>query len=177
MSGKDCELFELLRVVGEKEVQIVERGMTPVPPCTPPAKKILHVLVNPIASDVVFIDKVVKQGVFHVEIIFVACDDTVHHASLDIPFMAEVDIPGARQGMHVQECVIRLEQHTTIAVHDSHQNEHCQVFEVLVVAHFLIKVKEEVQRRLPECRTSVQCFEFRGCSAITFERRCIKESH
>lgn len=168
MKDSNCELFEMLRVVGEKEIQVVARGATPVPPCVPSAKKILHVLVNPIVSDVLFIDKVVKEGCFHVEIIFVACDDVVHHTSLDIPFMAEADIPGARPGMHVQEHLVRLEQHATIVIRIPADDMTCQVFDVLVVAHFLIKVKEEVQRRIPECKPIGKCFEFRGCSPEAF---------
>lgn len=163
VSARNCELFEVLKVIGEKEVQVVEKCLCPVPPCSIPAKKIIQVIVNTISNDTAFTDKVVKEGLFHVEIIFVSADDVVRHESCDVHFLVAVDIPGTRPGLHVQNTLLRLEQDTAIVTRSPQEGVTCQVFNIRIVAHFLVKVKESVQRELVVCRRPEQCFQFSNC--------------
>lgn len=57
--------------------------------------------VRNITTDVIT-DKVVIQGIVHLQIFFVLSDNVVHHQAEDIPFSTFIDIPGAVPGMDVE---------------------------------------------------------------------------
>ena len=153
-----CEPVKVMRLIGETEVQTVERAAHPVPVCGSPIKKIIAAQVEIIGpTDTVFQNKVVKEGVFQVDIVYASCDGLVRHTGLEIPFMVSAHIEGVRSGMHVQNEVIHLEQNTTI-VKTSRCGATYQVLDVMVTATFLIRVTEFAVRNLVECHPDRPCF-------------------
>lgn len=165
-----CEPVKVMKLIGEAEVQTVKRAAYPVPICGLPAKKIITVQVEVVgAPDTVFGNKVVKEGVFQVDIVYASCDSLVRHTCLEIPFMTSAHIEGVRPGMHVQNEVIHTEQKTTI-VTTSRGGAKCQVFDVMVTATFLIRVTDIAVRNLVECHPIESCFS-RHHQATPFVRR------
>lgn len=153
-----CEPIKVMKLIGEAEVQTVNRTAHPVPVCGSPAKKIIAAQVEIVGpTDTVFENKVVKEGVFQVDIIFASCDGLVRHTCLEIPFMTSAHIEGVRPGMHVQNEVIHTDQRTTI-VTTSRRGAKCQVFDVMVTATFLIRVTADAVRNLVECYPTGFCF-------------------
>lgn len=57
--------------------------------------------IRDITTDVIT-DKVIIQGIVHLQIFFVLSDNIVHHQAEDIPFSTFIDIPGAVPGMNVE---------------------------------------------------------------------------
>ncbi|HEX2955137.1 MAG TPA: DUF3794 domain-containing protein, partial [Bacillota bacterium] len=57
--------------------------------------------IRNITTDVIT-DKVIIQGIAHLQIFFVLTDNIVHHQAEDIPFSTFIDIPGAVPGMNVE---------------------------------------------------------------------------
>lgn len=173
MNKNNCELFRVMKLVGEKEVQIVERTACPVPEYTPPVRKVLKVLVKlDKTEDLLFTNKVVKEGVFEIQIIFACCDDLVRHISLELPFMMEAEIAGARPGMQVQNTVIRTEQNVTVVTNNPKDELTCQVFDIRVVALILTRVTETVERKLAKCRSRRECFYSSGNSTTRYQQYC-----
>lgn len=155
-----CEPVKVMRLIGESEVQTVNRTAHPVPVCGSPAKKIIAVQVEIVGpTDTVFENKVVKEGVFQVDIVFASCDGLVRHTCLEIPFMTSAHIEGVRPGMHVQNEAIHTEQKTTI-VTTSRGGAKCQVFDVMVTATFLIRVTDVAVRNLVECHPTGPCLPY-----------------
>jgi hypothetical protein len=149
-----------MKLIGESEVQTVNRTAHPVPVCGSPAKKIIAVQVEIVGpTDTVFENKVVKEGVFQVDIVFASCDGLVRHTCLEIPFMTSAHIEGVRPGMHVQNEAIHTEQKTTI-VTTSRGGAKCQVFDVMVTATFLIRVTDVAVRNLVECHPTGPCLPY-----------------
>jgi len=92
----------------------------------------------------VFTDKVVKQGVLVIEVIFVNNECELATFTTTAPFVATVEIPGARQGtdVDIQFRNLRIE------------NDLTKVGEVLtgkVVIIEFVKVSQFVQRFLTTC--------------------------
>lgn len=166
MGKKHCELFQVTRIVGEKEARVVERGACAVPECAQPVKKIIDVMVdflNP--KDDLFTNKVVKEGVFQVQILYISNDDFVRCASLMIPLIADADIPGARPGMQVQNQVLSIEKSIVVATENPVDGIYCEIFDVKIVARILFRVVETVNRKLESCRRPQgQCFAVSGCN-------------
>lgn len=156
-----CEPAKVMKLIGEAEVQTVKRTAIPVPSCSPPVTKIIAVQVEVVGpTDTVFENKVVKEGVFQVDIVFASCDGLVRHTRLEIPFMTFAHIEGVRPGMHVQNEVIHTEQ-KTVVVETSRRGSTCQVFDVMVTATFLIRVTDVAVRNLVECHPAGPCLPCR----------------
>lgn len=164
MAKKRGELLRVTRIVGEKEVQVVERATCAVPECAQPVKKVIDVMVDLIhADDDLFSNKAVKEGAFQVQILYVSNDEYVRHASLYIPFIADAEIPGAHSGMQVQHEVLFVEKSVNI-VTDSVNGNDGEIFDVKIVVGIRFRVVETVDRKLESCRRPQgQNFTISGC--------------
>ncbi len=152
-----CEPVKVMKLIGEAEVQTVERAAHAVPVCGSLVKKIITAQVEIVGPvDTVFEDKVVKEGVFQVDIVYASCDGLVRHTSLEIPFMVSAHIKGVRAGMHVQSEATHIDQNTTI-VRTSRCGATYQVLDVIVTATFLIRATAFAVRALAECHPAASC--------------------
>lgn len=162
-----CELYQVMRIVGEKEVQVVERTACSVSEYAQPVIKIIDVMVDITGTiDLVFPNKVVKEGVFQVGVLFAGYDELVRYVSIEVPFMAEIVIPGVQPGMDVQNKLLRVDQVTEIVTKRPDNEIECQVFDIRMVAHFLVRVTENVERKLAKCRPRNRCSGSAGYSTI-----------
>lgn len=87
-----CDEFKLLKVIGEKTVQIVSDSVDQL---DYPAEEILKIdfeLAN--TTDHAFTDKVVKQGFIHKKVIYCDKEGVVRCQTFAIPFTAVAEIPG-----------------------------------------------------------------------------------
>lgn len=152
MSRRNCELYQVTKVVGEKEVQVVERIICPTPESGDKIKKILKVTTEVTGTmDTIFTNKVIKEGVLEVGIIFADANNFVRFVSTQCSFMVEAEIPGALPGMQVQNQLVSIEQNAVVVTRTPKPNLCCEVFEIKIAARFLIKVTVNVQRNFKEC--------------------------
>lgn len=145
VSRTRCELFKLLRVIGEGETQTVVPVTIELPAGT---KRIVSVTINTAQETFhVFTGKVVKQGVLVIEVIFVNSDCELATCTATAPFISTLEIAGVRPGMEVdiQFRNVRIENDLTL-VDDTLTGK-------IVVVEF-IKVSEFVQRFLQTCEGS-----------------------
>ncbi|MFY9196982.1 MAG: DUF3794 domain-containing protein [Bacillota bacterium] len=158
-------------LIGEAEVQTVKRTAFPVPKCGFPAKKIIAVHVEVVdTTDTIFKNKVVKEGVFQVDIIYASCDGLVHHVCHEIPFMTSAHIKCVRPGMHVQNEVIDTEQKIEI-VTTPRRGAKCQCFDVMVAATFLIRVTADVVKSPVQRHTVGRCCPHHKKTASSLRRK------
>jgi len=93
-------LIKVGRVAGENTEQVIVEDQV----CLDvPAKKVQDILafVTTLRHEVLD-GKVVVEGTVHKQIYFVGPNDVVCHQSVDVPFSAVVEVPGAEPGMAVQ---------------------------------------------------------------------------
>ncbi|MGE5527827.1 MAG: DUF3794 domain-containing protein [Patescibacteria group bacterium] len=90
----------LQQVIGEGTVQNLNETLVTL---AVPALKVdeIRAEIREITTEIIP-DKVIVQGVIHKQIFFVDTDNVGRHQAEDIRFSTFVEIPGARQGMHVQ---------------------------------------------------------------------------
>jgi len=101
--------------------------------------------------DTLFTNKVIKEGVLEVGIIFADDNDFVRFASTQCSFIVEAEIPGVLPGMQVENQLISVEQNAVVVTRTPKPNLCCEVFEIKIVVRFLIKVTVNVQRNFNEC--------------------------
>jgi hypothetical protein len=102
-------------------------------------------------ADTVFTGKVVKEGIFTVQILYANGDGYVHHTATDLPFMVEAAIPGVHPGMKVENQLMQLEEQIRPFQGGPHENRDCLVFDIKVHARFLIRVTQNVARSGTPC--------------------------
>lgn len=91
--GKFNRTFKMLDVAAEKQVQVVEEAITPVP--MPGVQELLDPIVTVVFERVILLNnKVIVQGEFNVNKIYKAIGGEVRHLSETIPFSKPVDLPG-----------------------------------------------------------------------------------
>ena len=146
VSRTGCELFKLLRVIGEDTAQTVVAIDAELPCGT---QRIVSVNISTARETFhVFTDKVVKQGFVVVEVILVNKEGELATFTTKAPFMATVEIPGLRQGMEVD-----IQFHNLRIENDLTQMGDDLVGKVVIVE--FVKVSEFVQRFLVTCATPV----------------------
>lgn len=166
-----CKPEKTTVLIGEAEVQTVKRTAFPVPKCGFPAKQIIAVHVEVVdTTDTIFKNKVVKEGVFQVDIIYASCDGLVHHVCHEIPFMTSAHIKCVRPGMHVQNEVIDTEQKIEI-VTTPRRGAKCQCFDVMVAATFLIRVTADVVKSPVQRHTVGRCCPHHKKTASSLRRK------
>jgi ATP-dependent Lon protease len=121
-------------------------------------------------TDTIFKNKVVKEGVFQVDIIYASCDGLVHHVCREIPFMTSAHIKCVRPGMHVQNEVIDTEQKIEI-VTTPRRGAKCQCFDVMVAATFLIRVTADVVKSPVQRHTVGRCCPHHKKTASSLRRK------
>jgi hypothetical protein len=157
------EKIKLLKVLGEDRGQVVVEKTIPVNTFGMEAEntkkdnkfnglidvlKIDHLdteLRN--LKDVLFKNKVIKQGTIHVQIFYVNLSNAVMHTAINIPFTIIAEIPGFEPN-----CFTEVQNHLIdITPQFLLTPAHCcepGTLEIKVVAHILTVVSEWVQRNV-----------------------------
>lgn len=138
-----CEEFKLLKVIGEKVVQVVSDSVDHLD-C--PAAEIIKIdfeLAK--TTDHAFTDKVVKQGVIHKKVVYCDTSGVVRCQTFEIPFTAVAEIPGVDPycELEFQSKLILKEIDYELLCHDTLSEK--VVFEVKITA------STWVHRRLKPC--------------------------
>lgn len=83
-------------------------------------------------------DKVIVQGVLHLQLFFVMTDGLTHHQAEDIPFSTFIDIPGATKDMNVQ-----VQPRIEAILH--HLSEDGLTVQKKAILEIFVKVTQETQ--------------------------------
>ena len=130
-----------LRLAQAQQQITVEPAPTVIAQVVPTIVKVRNIdatLTN-ITSHVIP-NKVIVQGLVHLQIFFVQSDQMVHHLAEDVPFNTMLDIPGATPGMNA------IVQPTVAAVL-FHLNAEGTALVKKIIIDVFAKVVEEVQIR------------------------------
>jgi hypothetical protein len=92
-------------------------------------------------SDHLFVGKVLKQGVVHVQIFYVKPDNTLTYTAVDLPFSIEVDLPGFEpcQFTDVQNHLLDLTSNYNLL--PALESE-TPLLQIKVVGHLLVNTAE-----------------------------------
>ncbi len=142
-----CEKFKLLKVIGEKTVQVVSDTVDQL---DFPAAEIIEVDFELIkTTDHAFTDKVVKQGIIRKRIIYCDTDGIMRCQFVEIPFTAVAEIPGVDPELELEF------QNKLILAETDYDLIDPQTLSEKVVFEIKIKVSTYVQRLLRVCNTNV----------------------
>ncbi len=146
-----CEKFKLLKVIGEKTVQVVNSIEEDLE-LLGHKDKVIDIIDIKIklgeVSDFVFKDKVVKQGNLVLQILFCEDDNDVECVFVKVPFEAVAEIPGVDPKLELD-----IQNKLVSAEADFELDKGAVI--IKVAADILIKVSTFVQRKLKVCNTSV----------------------
>ena len=142
-----CEKFKLLKVIGEKVVQVVSDTIDCLD-C--PAKEIIDITFKVVEMvDHPFVDKVVKQGIIRKKVLYCDTAGVVRCQIFNIPFTATADIPGVNPDLEldIQNKILAsdldfrlIDQHTLMEK---------------IVLDIRIKVSNWVQEKIRVCNSNV----------------------
>lgn len=147
-----CELFKLLRVIGEEDVQTIIPVEVTVPNCPDNLVKIEVKTANETFH--VFTNKVVKQGVLVITALITTdrdkdgCRCACETFKTTVPFMAVVEIPGVCPNKEVD-----IQFKDVLLEHDLEIVDGVLTGKVHLIER--IKVSEFVQRFLQTCADHV----------------------
>lgn len=142
-----CDEFKLLKVIGEKTVQIVSDTVDQL---DYPAEEILKIdfeLAN--TTDHAFTDKVVKQGFIRKKVIYCDTNGVVRCQTFEIPFTAVAEIPGVDPDKE-------LEFQNKLVLEETDFDLICpNTLSEKVVFEIKITVSTWVHRRLKVCHSNI----------------------
>lgn len=142
-----CEQFKLLKVIGEKIVQVVSDTVDTL---DYPAERILEIDFDLCqTTDHAFTDKVIKQGIIRKRVIYCGCDGIVRCQNIEIPFTAVAEIPGVDPSLELEFQNFLVLKETDYTLLDANTLSEKIVFEIK------IKVSTWVQRKLKVCNSNI----------------------
>lgn len=126
-------------LAGTKQQVTVSAPETVVAQAAPAFIKIRNVdaTLREITTHVIA-NKVIVQGLVHLQIFFVAEDEMVHHLAEDVAFSTFVDIPGAAPGMRV---IVQ----PSIAAVFTQIKANGTILEKIIILDVFVKVVEDIQ--------------------------------
>lgn len=142
-----CEKFKVLKVIGEKVVQVVSDTVDQL---DFPAWEILDVEISlGKTTDHAFTDKVVKQGCICKKVVYCDTEGIVRCQIIEIPFTAVAEIPGVDP-----ELDLEIQNKLILAEVDFELIDPTTLSEKVVI-DIEIKVSTFVQRKLRVCNTNI----------------------